>query len=528
MIRPLPESTPAAAIAVTRGMAADGLGLFIDGEERPGAERRRFSRIDPYSGESWYDVADASADDVDAAVASAHRAQASVWGSMSAYERSLILLRIADAVEKDADVFGLLDTLDNGKLFRETRSQAVGVAHSLRYAAGGAEKVEGVTAPASDNQTLAMSIRVPYGVIGMIVPWNSPLPLLIDGAAPALAAGNTVVVKTSEDAPASILRFAHLALANGLPPGVLNVVSGTGPQAGEALVRHPGISKIVFTGGSAVGRRVASAAADRLIPVLLELGGKSAQIVMPDADINRVIPGLVSGVFAAAGQSCVAGGRALVQRSIYAEVVERMSEAAESLMLGDPMMVETQMGPLGSRRQTESALRHVHSALDGGARLVSGGQTRSTGLGQGQFFTPAVFADVDPANTLFQEEVFGPVLGLTPFDTLDEAIALANDSRYGLASGIWTTDIDTALRAATRIDAGTVWVNTYRAPEMTLSAGGTKESGYGRIGGSRQLYEFTREKSVIVNFSGVGNDPFVMGGGATATNAPATSTIVEG
>lgn len=519
MLRTLPSDTPPGAVAAALGVAEEGVGVFIDGEQRPSTAS--FPREDPFSGESWYRAADATTSDVDEAVASATRAGRE-WAALTAYERSSILLRIADAVERDADAFGLLDTLDNGKLFRETRSQAIGVAHSLRYAAGGAEKVEGVTAPSGSAQTLAMTVRVPYGVIGMIVPWNSPVPLLISGAAPALAAGNAVVVKASEDAPASIVRFARLAVDNGLPPGVLNVISGTGGTTGEALVRHPGVAKIVFTGGSAVGRKVAAAAGDRLIPSILELGGKSAQIVLADADLDRVIPGLVSGVFAAAGQTCVAGGRALVHRSIYGDVVDAVAAAARSLVLGDPVLPQTQMGPLGSRAQLRNALRHVEQATAAGARLVSGGSTRPTGVGQGEYFEPTVFADVSHTNPLFQEEVFGPILGLTPFDGFEEALALANDSRYGLASGIWTRNIDQALRAAHAIEAGTVWINTYRAPETTLASGGFKDSGYGRLGGSRELHEFTREKAVIINYSGTGNDPFVMGGGnrSTATVTP--------
>jgi aldehyde dehydrogenase (NAD+) len=357
-----------------------------------------------------------------------------------------------------------------------------------------------------------MTLREPYGVIGCMVPWNSPMPLMIDTAAPALAAGNAVVVKTPEDAPASIVHFARLAVENGLPAGLLNVVSGRGAEAGEALVGHPGVAKLVFVGGGVVGRRVAAAAAQRLVPVMLELGGKSPQIVLPDADLDNVVLGLVSGVIAAAGQTCVAGSRALIHEGIYEEVLAAFAARVDQLAFGDPLAHGTEIGPLASARQIENALRHVEQAKEDGARLVAGGGVRDTGNGQGKFFEPAIFGDVKPSHRLFQSEVFGPIIGFTPFSDIEEALALANDSVFGLASGLWTQNIDTALTVAKQIKAGTVWINTYRAPEQSIASGGYKESGYGRIGGSRELYEFTREKTIIINHSGKVNDPFVMGG----------------
>lgn len=498
-------------LTIAEQVSATGLPLFIGGEAVEATGGRVFDSVDPFSGQTWYDAADATAADVDLAVRVAARAQES-WAQTSAYERARILLRIADAVEADAEAIGVLDTLDNGKLLRETRSQAGGVAHSLRYSAGNAETIEGITAPTSRHTTLGLTVREPYGVIGCMVPWNSPVPLMIDTAAPALAAGNAVVVKTPEDAPASILHFAKLAVANGLPAGLLNVVSGQGAEAGEALVAHPGIAKIVFVGGGAVGRRVAAAAADRLIPVMLELGGKSPQIVLPDADLDNVVLGLVSGVIAAAGQTCVAGSRALVHESIYEEVLAAFAARVDQLAFGDPLAPGTEIGPLASARQIENALRHVEQAKEDGARLVAGGGLQDTGNGQGKFFEPAIFGDVKPSHRLFQSEVFGPIIGFTPYSDIEEALTLANDSVFGLASGLWTQNIDTALTVAKQIKAGTVWINTYRAPEQSIASGGYKESGYGRIGGSRELYEFTREKTIIINHSGKVNDPFVMGG----------------
>jgi len=495
-VRALPDGVDASFID---HVVENGALLHIDGEAVPALRGGTFLGVDPFTGEAWYSAADGGAEDVDRAVKAATAAQLRVWGRMTATERARVLLEIADAVEADADAIGLADTLDNGKLFRETRGQAMAVAHQLRYAAGGAERIEGVTAPGSKNDIFAMTVREPYGVVGIIIPWNSPLPQLIGAAADALAAGNAIVVKTSEDAPVSVLRFARLAEQHGLPAGVFNVVSGNGPEAGQAIVDHPGISFLMFTGGGAVGRKVAARAAERLVPTMLELGGKSPQIILADADLDRVMAGLVGGIFAAGGQSCVAGGRALVHRDVYEEVTSRMAALAADLRFGDPLRSDTQFGPLGSDRQTRTAVGFVESALNEGARLLAGGGTRPSGVGHGPFFEPAVVADVHPSSRLFQEEVFGPVIGFTVFDDIEEALALANNTRFGLAAGVWTRDLTSAMRLSRGIVSGTVWVNTYRAPELALSQGGHKESGYGRFGGSRGALAFTREKTIVIN-----------------------------
>ena len=513
-MRQVPEGTDT---RLADEISRDGVKLFIGGEFVDAKDGAVFPAVDPFDGQPWHDVADASAEDVDRAVASAREAQRA-WGSRSAADRATVMLAVADAVEGYAEALGVLDTLDNGKLLRETAAQASGVAHSLRFSAGNAEKINGVTAPSAKADVLAMTIRQPIGVIGVIVPWNSPVPLLMSAAAPAIAAGNSVVVKTSEDAAASIAAFARIAAEAGLPAGVLNVISGKGPAAGDALVRNSGVAKIVFTGGDAVGRKVAIAAAERLVPALLELGGKSPQLVFKDADLDLAVNGLIGGVFAAMGQTCVAGSRAIVHEDIHDELVRRLAERAKTLRFGDPLDPQTQIGPLGSSRQLSRACEFVATAQTDGATLAAGGGTRPTGSGEGAYFEPAVFEGVEPGHTLFREEVFGPVIGFTKFRTFDEAIALANDSRFGLASGVWTSNLDTAMRAVQRIESGTVWVNTYRAPEASTSAGGVKDSGYGRLGGARELELFTVEKTVIINYSGVGNDPFVMGG--SAADAP--------
>lgn len=498
--------------SLAREIHEEGALLFIDGQKKPARSGKTFEAVDPYQGAPWHLVADAGEADVEDAIAAATRAQVE-WAQKSAYERSRILLAVADAVEAKAEALGVLDTLCNGKLLRETGAQASGVAHSLRFSAGNAEKIQGVTAPASKPEVLAMTVREPLGVIGVIVPWNSPVPLLISAAAPALASGNAVVVKSSEDASASIAAFAAIAHEAGLPKGLLNAISGKGPEAGNALVKHPGIEKIVFVGGDMVGRLVAVAAAERLKPVLLELGGKSPQLVFDDANLDNTVDGLIGGVFAAMGQTCVAGSRAIVHRDIHDELVKRLSARAATLKFGDPLDAQTEIGPLGSSRQLERALGFVESAKSDGGTLAAGGGTKPTGTGTGAFFEPAVFSGVNRDHRLFQEEVFGPIIAFSTFTTFDEAIEYANATRFGLASGVWTSNIETALRAAHQIQSGTVWVNTYRAPEHSIGAGGVKDSGYGRLGGARELEEFTREKTIIINYSGITNDPFVMGGG---------------
>lgn len=509
-LRSIPEGIDA---SLAHQIHSEGALLFIDGQKRAAKSGNTFEAVDPYQAAAWHLVADAAEADVDDAIAAAKRAQVE-WARKSAYERSRILLAVADAVEAKAEALGVLDTLCNGKLLRETGSQAYGVAHMLRFSAGNAEKIQGVTAPSAKPEVLAMTVREPLGVIAVIVPWNSPVPLLVSAAAPALASGNAVVVKSSEDAAASIAAFAEIAYEAGLPKGLLNALSGKGPRAGDALVHHRDVEKIVFVGGDMVGRLVAVAAAERLKPALLELGGKSPQLVFDDANLDNTVDGLIGGVFAAMGQTCVAGSRAIVHRDIHDELVKRLADRAATLKFGDPLDPITEIGPLGSSRQLERALGFVESAKGDGGTLAAGGGTMPTGTGAGVFFEPAVFSGVQRDHRLFQEEVFGPIIAFSTFTKFEEAIDYANATRFGLASGVWTQNIETAMRAAHQIQAGTVWVNTYRAPEHTIGAGGVKDSGYGRLGGARELEEFTREKTIIINYSGITNDPFVMGGGS--------------
>jgi aldehyde dehydrogenase (NAD+) len=306
-----------------------------------------------------------------------------------------------------------------------------------------------------------------------------------------------------------VLAFARLAAEAGLPPGVVNVVTGKGPEAGRALAAHPDVGKIAFTGGEIGGRAVAETAAQRVAPVILELGGKSPHILLDDCDLERAVPGVVAGIFAAAGQTCVAGSRCFVQRSIHDEVVERLGALADAIVIGDPRDTATQIGPVATRNQFEKVSQHVAWALEDGATLVSGGAPAPE-AGPGWYYRPTIFSGVTPEMRLFEQEVFGPVLAVIPFDSDVEGLELANRTRYGLASGVWTHSIDRALRFVRGLEAGTVWVNTYRAPSVTVPNGGFKASGYGRLDGMHAVDEFTRDKSVIVDFSGAARDPFVM------------------
>jgi aldehyde dehydrogenase (NAD+) len=487
------------------------------------ASGRYLPSFDPTVGEPWYELADAGFADVDKAVSLARKTfRSPAWQKLTATERGELLFGLSDVMTEYALELALLETRDIGKLLRETRALMLAAARSFRFFGGMADKVRGATVQVDQPDVLGMTLREPYGVVASIVPWNSPLYLLTGSLAPAIAAGNTVVAKPSPENSASILAFARLALEAGLPAGVLSVVTG-GAEAGEALVSHPGVDKIAFTGGTEVGKHVAAAAAANITPVTLELGGKSPHIVCADADLDRAVMGVAAGIFAAAGQTCVAGSRCLVEQPVYEEVLERVKVLAEDIRIGDPRLEETQLGPLGTLRQFESVSDQVTAARDIGLRLVTGGEP--TAGQKGWFYPPTVFADVPADAELFQEELFAPVLAVTPFSGEDEMVSLANATRYGLAAGIWTRDIDRALRFTRRVEAGTVWVNTYRAPSMTLPAGGYKQSGYGRQDALEGMLDYTQLKSVLIDYSGADFDPFVM---KLSGSAPAkTDTDVE-
>ncbi|MGQ3213327.1 MAG: aldehyde dehydrogenase [Shinella sp.] len=487
--------------------------LFIGGEFVAPKGGNYIRSYDPTTGEPWYEFAEADADDVAIAVAAAGAAFLNPdWRRMTQTDRGALLRRLAELVRANADALAEIETRDNGKLLKETRAQMRAMPDSYHYFAGMADKLQGDTIPINRLDTLNINLREPLGVVGMITPWNSPLMLLTGTLAPCLAIGNTVVIKPSEHATASTLALAELIHEAGFPAGVVNVVTGTGQSAGEALTRHPGVAKYVFTGSTATGRRIAGNAAQNLVPCSMELGGKSPHVVFGDVDIEHAVNGVVSGVFAAAGQTCVAGSRCFVEASVYDRFIDALVARTQRIRVGLPTVEDTDVGPLALADQLSKVAAYVASGVKEGAKVaVGGGRPQKADLAPGGwYFEPTVMVDAQNDMAFMRDELFGPVVGVMPFRDEAEMIELANDTRYGLASGIWTKDIDRALRFANRIEAGTVWINTYRSASFMSANGGFKESGYGRRGGFEVMHEFSRLKNVIIDYSGAMQDPFVI------------------
>lgn len=469
--------------------------------------RSSIDAINPFDQQSWATISAGSPADVDSAVQEARRA-APEWAIAPGVERAKLMNTLADALTADVERLALWESTDNGKVIRETRAQILFMARNLRYFAGYADKLYGKTIPLDDPSVFDYTVRQPRGVAALITAWNSPIALLANKIAPALATGNTVVIKPSEHASVTTCEFARIALEVGFPPGVINVVTG-GSEVGDALTSHPDVNVISFTGGTETGRRVAENAARRLVPVTLELGGKSPNIIFDDASIDRAVVGAIAGIFASAGQTCVAGSRLLVQRGIYDQVVSAIAERARAIRLGDPREDATEMGPVANQPQFDRILSMVDAAI-GESRLVCGGRpSEAPELRSGLFIEPTVFADVDPASKLAREEIFGPVLAVIPFDTEVQALQIANDSEFGLAAGIWTNNLNRAHRVAGALDVGVVWINTYRATAAQAPFGGTKQSGYGRERGEEALAEYTSVKNVMIDMSTAERDPFM-------------------
>lgn len=482
--------------------------MFIDGESRKPGAGEWFPTDNPYLGTPWAEIAKGTAEDVDDAVRAAHRAlHTGSWAELTASARGSLLRRLGDTVAANARSLAETEVRDNGKLFTEMHGQLNYVPQWFHYYGGLADKIEGAVPPLDKKGYFAYTKKEPVGVVAVITPWNSPLLLLAWKVAPALAAGCTVVVKPSEFTSASALELARLFHEAGLPPGVFNVVTGFGQDVGAALVEHPLVRKVSFTGSDATGRLINQAAARDFKHVSLELGGKSPNIVFADADLGAAVNGAVSGIFAATGQTCIAGSRLLVQQSVHDEVVGRLVDLARTARMGDPMDETIQVGPITTPAQYAKVLEYIDMAQHEGARLALGG--KASGVG-GRFVEPTVFTGVRNSMRIAQEEVFGPVLVVIPFQDEDEAVTLANDSRYGLGAGVWTSDIGRAFRMADRIRSGTVWVNTYRAVSYLTPFGGFKDSGIGRENGIGAVTAYLEDKSVWINTGAATGNPFVL------------------
>lgn len=485
---------------------AQEYGLYINGKERKGGAGYEHT-LNPYTEEPWAKIAQASVDDVHDAVRAAEAAF-DTWGKLPGLQRAKLLHRLADLIEEEAETLSKIETSDNGKIRRETKSQMFFSARNYRFFAGMADKLVGEVKPTDSPQLFDFTTREPVGVCALITPWNSPIAILTNKLAPCLAAGNTCVVKPSEFTTASTLYFAKIVERAGFPPGVFNVVAGKA-EVGRALVTSAGIGRISFTGSVDVGRIIAQQGAQNIVPVTLELGGKSANIILEDAELDRAIPGSVAGIFAASGQTCIAGSRLLVHRTVYDRVLQGILEKIKSIRFGDPQNMNTDIGPVAHRGQWESIHRHIEKAQKDGAKLLAGGRAASEKLG-GLFVAPTVFGDVDPKSNLAQTEVFGPVLALIPFDTDEEAVNIANGTKFGLAAGVWTTNVRRAHKIARQINAGQVWVNTYRSSAAMAPFGGFGQSGYGKERGTEALLEYTRLKNVMIDLSDEVRDPFTI------------------
>lgn len=480
---------------------------YIDGQFEDGTTR--FVSIDPATGQVWASMPEAREEDVDRAVRAAELALWSgPWATMTATARGKLLYRLADLVQANAQKLAELETRDTGKIIRETSAQIAYVADYYRYYAGLADKIEGSTLAIDKADMDVWTRREPAGVVAAIVPWNSQLFLAAVKIGPALAAGCTLVVKASEDGPAPLLAFARLVHEAGFPPGVVNVITGFGPSCGSALTRHPGIAHIAFTGGPSTAAQVVRNSAENLASTSLELGGKSPFVVFADADLESAANAQVAGIFAATGQSCVAGSRLIVEASIKDRFLDILKHKAEAIRLGSPLDMATEIGPLCTRRQRDSIEKVVGASVQAGAKLVTGGKVPE---GDGFYYLPTILDCDGISAPSFETELFGPVLSVVSFSSEDEAVELANNTRYGLASGVFTQNLTRAHRLTKRIRAGIVWINTYRAVSPIAPFGGYGLSGHGREGGLAAALDYTRTKTVWLRTSDAPfPDPFVM------------------
>lgn len=487
-------------LAATKTRVSPGR-LLIDGQWSDGA--KHFDTINPATGEVLTQIVEASPDDVDGAVKAARRAfedRNGPWRKLSASQRGQMLWRLADLIEKNIDELAELETLDNGKPIFESRYVDIPmVIDVLRYYAGWATKIHGETVNTAET-AFTYTLREPVGVVGLIIPWNFPLLLTSWKVGPALACGNTIVLKPAEQTPLTTLRFGELAMEAGLPAGVLNVLTG-GPETGKAIVQHPGIDKIAFTGSTAVGKEIMRGSAETLKRVTLELGGKSPNIVFADSDIDNAVKGAINGIFYGKGEVCNAGSRLFVESKVQDEFLEKLVGRAKKMQPADPLDPKTRMGAIVSQEQMHTVLGYIEAAKKEGAKLIAGGNRVGIDGSKGFFIEPTIFGDVSNDMKIAQEEIFGPVLATLSFDEVDEVVELANKNQYGLAAAVWTRDVKKAHVVSRQLRAGTVWINTYGLMDAALPFGGYKSSGFGRELGMNAIEHYTEVKTVWMNLS---------------------------
>ena len=484
--------------------------MLIDGKWVNASNGAMFESINPTNGQVWSKVPEATETDVDDAVNAAHRAfSTGPWSKMTPTERGKCLRKLGDLLAEKSEPLGRTESVDTGKMLKETRWQAKYIAEFFHFYAGCADKISGETLPIDKPDLFVFTNREPLGVVAAIVPWNSQLFLVAVKVGPALAAGNTIVLKASEHASAAMLEFGELVAEAGFPPGVVNIVTGHGEPCGKALTSHPLVARISFTGGPNAARHVLYNSAENFAEVSLELGGKSPFIVFDDANIESAVNGSVAGIFGAAGQSCVAGSRLYLHEDIADEFLERMVAIAKDIRIGDPLLEETQMGPLCTIGQLENIEKEVSQAIEEGGQILHGGKRPENF--EGLFYEPTIISCASQNMKIVDTELFGPVLSVLKFRTEEEVIGLANDTVHGLAAGIFTRDSARSLRMAKAVRAGIVWVNTYRVVSPIAEFGGIKGSGYGRESGFQAMHDYTRPKTIWMDTSDepFGN-PFVM------------------
>ncbi len=469
--------------------------LFIGGKFVDGSTDKTFAAINPATGETLCQVAEATKSDVDAAVKAARKAlDSGPWKTMDAADRGRLLSKLADLAEQNAEDLAVLESYNCGKTITDARGDLQGVVNTLRYYAGWADKIEGKTLPVRGN-FLSYTLRQPVGVVGQIIPWNFPLLMLAWKWGPALACGNTVVMKLAEQTPLTGMRLAELALEAGFPNGVINVLNGFGETTGAALVAHPDVDKIAFTGHFETAKIIQKSAADTLKRVTCELGGKSPNVVFADCDLEQAVAGAFHAIYFHGGQCCTAGSRLFVEEKIHGEFVRRLAEKSKTRKLGDPLDPTTEQGPQVSQEQMDKILGYVELGQKQGAKLLAGGKRHG---GKGFFVEPTVFDGVKDDMAIAKDEIFGPVVSVLPFKGVDEVIGRANSTYYGLAAAVWTKDIDKAHLFAREVKAGTVWVNCYHVVDTTTPFGGFKMSGQGRENGEAALEHYTETKTVTV------------------------------